>query len=610
MNRAGFFFIDVNDGFIDDYKIFLLREIKKILSHLTIICNENLPDNIRKNLEKFADEIAFDKKILADKNNFSDYDELILFDDSFFAPIYPFAKMFSKMDAEKPDADFWGITFHGEILQEYFLVFRKKILHSEEFKNFWQVENKISVTEYFSEKNFTYAAYCDTREWEKIYDCKIDVSAMIPEKLLKDFYCPVLSKKIFSVPREKYLKENYGDEPGKCLDFIKNSTNYDVNLILKNILRENNIAVTKSILALNYVLPTNSITGNFESSLKKTAVVAYLYYEDLFAECAEYLCNVPKKISVIVTTNTEEKKSLLEKLFQEKRRKFDVRVVDGRGRDWAALLAGCADVLKNFKYLCFVHDKKSVRKNESVLIGKSFSNILWQNVLYSEIFIKNVIATFENDSLLGVLIPPQPYHGNYQDLFFAQKFWSKETFEKTLELAEKFDIPKKFFDIKIAPLSIGTFFWCRTDALKKIFCQNWTLEDFPKEPMPIDGTICHALERIFPFAAQAEGFFTGTLMTEKFSSDNMENFISMCAEAYLKFHNMRMENINLEEKLKSELAQLEEKHKSEVARLEEKNKNLSLQLDEQKKLNSAMINSASWKVTKPLRKISEFVRSK
>jgi lipopolysaccharide biosynthesis protein len=31
-------------------------------------------------------------------------------------------------------------------------------------------------------------------------------------------------------------------------------------------------------------------------------------------------------------------------------------------------------------------------------------------------------------------------------------------------------------------------------------------DDFPPEPLPIDGTLLHALERIIPFAAAEAGF--------------------------------------------------------------------------------------------------------
>ena len=75
-------------------------------------------------------------------------------------------------------------------------------------------------------------------------------------------------------------------------------------------------------------------------------------------------------------------------------------------------------------------------------------------------------------------------------------------------------------------------FWCRTAALTKITNKNWQIEDFPEEPMPKDGTISHALERIFPFAAQTLGFYSGWIMNEEFARNEVENFIQFSFNPY------------------------------------------------------------------------------
>ena len=65
--------------------------------------------------------------------------------------------------------------------------------------------------------------------------------------------------------------------------------------------------------------------------------------------------------------------------------------------------------------------------------------------------------------------------------------------------------------------------------------------------------------------------------------------------------------------MRKKISHLEENinhQKTELAKLEEKNKQLALQLEEQKKLNASLINSMSWKVTAPLRKINKMIRSK
>lgn len=570
--RLGIFCTYDNDGIIDEYIGYLLEKMKKNLSYLLIICNGKLTPEGRDLLEKYADElivrenVGFDMEawrqgILSTKKTFKNYDELIIFNDSFYGPFYPFETMFAEMDKNHPEADFWGITVHGksddpanlcpygyipEHIQSYFLVVRKRLFHSEDFFNYWKnaevaktfeeavKKHEVCMTKYFFDRGFRYAAYCDTREYEKDFDIKFNPYVFFVEKLLKEYHCPIIKKRIFYFGREAYLRDTYGSTPREILKFVKENTNYDVSLIIKNILRKLNIATIKTDLGLNYIIP-QTIPSNKKVNLKEAVVVAHLYYEDLMPECVNYLCNVPKEIKIVVVVSNETKKALVEKLFSEVARPCEVRLVNPRGRGLSALYVGCADLFKNFKYLCFIHDKKNIRPGEPITSGEELFHMLWKNFLASEIFIKNTLATLEEDSNLGVLVPPPPYHGRYATNFFSERLWATESvYNKTLNVADSLKIPRKLFNRKLPPPTIGNVFWCRTEALKKITDKNWKVEDFPKEPMPKEGTLNNALERMLAFAAQSEGFYTGWLMTEDFAKDEIENYISF-ARSHLEF---------------------------------------------------------------------------
>ena len=563
IKRLGIFCTYDSEGVVDDYIEYLLQETKKILSHLVIVCNGDLTPEGKEILSKYADElivrenIGFDMEawrqgILLTKNTFQNYDEILIFNDSFYGPFYSWEEIFSEMYKKYPEADFWGITIHGkgddpdnlcpygyvpEHIQSYFLVVRSKMFHSSEFLHYWEKaevaktfaeaikKHEVCFTKYFFDKGFRYAAYCDTREYEKDFDIKFNPYIFFVEKLLKEQHCPIIKKRVFYFGRGIYLGETYGTAPSESLQFLKENTNYDVALILKNILRKLNISAVKSDLGLNYIF-SETVPLNKKVNLKEVALVAHLYYEDLMPKCVKYLCNVPKDIKIVVTVSSKEKKALAEKLFADSGRSCEIRLVNPRGRDLSALYVGCADLFKKFKYLGFIHDKKTIRKGESVTNGAEFSQLLWKNFLASEIFIKNTLATLEEDPNLGILVPQPPYHGKYGRVFFVDRFWSTDlVYNTTLETAETLKIPQKLFDRKIPPLTIGNVFWCRTAALKKITDKNWQIDDFPKEPMPIDGTVSHALERMLAYAAQTEGFYTGWLMTEDFARNEIENYL-------------------------------------------------------------------------------------
>ena len=61
------------------------------------------------------------------------------------------------------------------------------------------------------------------------------------------------------------------------------------------------------------------------------------------------------------------------------------------------------------------------------------------------------------------------------------------------------------FPAKNAHCPFGSVFWFRVKALAPLFDHGWKHEDFPPEPLPQDGTISHAIERIYPFVAQGQG---------------------------------------------------------------------------------------------------------
>ena len=66
-------------------------------------------------------------------------------------------------------------------------------------------------------------------------------------------------------------------------------------------------------------------------------------------------------------------------------------------------------------------------------------------------------------------------------------------------------------------------FWARTDALSDLFAYKWDYDDFPEEPMPVDHTISHALERVFCYCAQNRGYFSKWAMPEGFAELYINN---------------------------------------------------------------------------------------
>lgn len=52
----------------------------------------------------------------------------------------------------------------------------------------------------------------------------------------------------------------------------------------------------------------------------------------------------------------------------------------------------------------------------------------------------------------------------------------------------------------------GSMFWARSQALLPLFDLGLGWDDYPEEPVPHDGTILHALERLVPVVVESRGF--------------------------------------------------------------------------------------------------------
>lgn len=564
MTRLGIFLLYSPKGIVYDYVMYLLRDMMKNLDDLVIISNGYLREDGRERLKELTPRIHERPNVGFDAAGWQDgmlkvcgmdqvrqYDELILFNDSFFGPLYPFKDVFDEMDGR--DLDFWGLSVHGvaksdrnlcpygnrpRYLQTYFLAIRKRMLMSDAFETYWKKlpvykdfqtmveKHACAFTKHFEDLGFRWAAFADTTDLESDdveKNCShhmYDSYEMVAHRRL-----PIIKRKPFIMPKAAYLTYGTANTLKKTLDYIRDHMDYDVKLIWDYLLDNYNLADLRDSLNLTHVLSERHCDERLWGD-KKIAVVAHLYYPDLFEYSCELLSHVPKDADVYITTSAPEKKEAIEAVLA-RRGMTNARVllVENRGRELSALLVSCADLVREYDYLCFVHDKKSGLK-ECVTVGAAFRELIMENVLASEAYIQNIVNTFEKDENLGLLTPPNVYHGTYfQD---SINFWTI-CFRKTRDFLGRLGIQGYISEDK-PPVAVGSVFWCRTRALKPLFDETWANTDFPEEPLPGDGSISHAIERAFPYIAQSQGYYTATVMTTETAQTEIANFRYMMGE--------------------------------------------------------------------------------
>lgn len=565
--RLGIFFFYDKDGIADSYVSYLLQGMRESLKRLVIVCNGELSSEAYDEFEKYSSEIIVRENEGLDVGayqeamyhigweNLGAYDELVIFNHTIMGPVYPFEEMFAEMN--KRDVDFWGITKYGkesfdpfgynpygyipEHIQSHFMVFRKNLLNSEAFQSFWKEMPVVksydesvgyfesAFTKKFADKGFKWDVYVDTDEYKDITTYPLIFYA---KELIKNKRCPIFKRRMFFQSYKYVVANTVGQGAMELLEYLRDKNLYDVDMIWENLLRTCNQADLVKNMQLQYILPSNiAPVDKVEEEIKskKIALVMHLYFEDLIDSSFEYAESMPASTDIYITTNTENKKRSIEKKFAESKfNRVEVRVIENRGRDVSSILVGVKDVIEDYDIACFVHDKKTAQIKPGS-VGEGFAYQCFENTLHNEKFVYNVLNCFLDNPRLGLLVPPVPSHGDFFPTLGLE--WSMN-FENTEALARKLKIAVPMDGMKepIAPL--GTFFWFRPSAFKYLYDYDWKYEDFPKEPNNIDGTLLHAVERIYPFAVQQAGYYPAMVMVDKFAGIEVNNL-----EYYVREYN-------------------------------------------------------------------------
>lgn len=558
-NRLLIYFFYDRDGVVDDYILYMLDKMKECVKDVIIVSNGRISDEGKGNFARYSNTVIERNNVGFDVGAYKEalesvgweqlavYDEVILMNYTIMGPIYPLQEMFNVMDER--DLDFWGPTMSHAVdddpwgtspygylpdhIQSHFIVVRRSLIFTKEFREYWTNmpliqdyqqsvgRHETYFTKYFADLGHKWSVYVDSEEYRSLTTQPI---LMMAKEMIEDKRCPFFKRRSFMHDYTVVLNESMGQSTIRLYQYLLNHTDYDVNLIWGNILRVENQADIKKNMQLNYIVPSNTLLKSENMPQYKVALIMHVYFEDLIPECVYYASMMPTYADIYITTNTDEKKRAIENSFTIVQcNKLDVRVVPNRGRDVGPFLVESREYINDYDIICHTHDKK-VGQLKPGTVGQSFSHRCFENVLRSQEQVINILQTFADNPRLGILMPPPPNHGAY---FITLGMEWGLNYENTCRLAEKLGIHVNMDEKKepIAPL--GSVFWARTDALKKVFDYPWTYEELPEEPIDDDGTILHAVERIYSYSAQSCGYYPGWVFSEYGAEMEMTNIYYM-----------------------------------------------------------------------------------
>jgi rhamnosyltransferase len=465
------------------------------------------------------------------------YDNLILCDNSFFGPFIPIKEMCRKMDTGKLDC--WSISQYPEMyskacelipkhIDTSFLYLTKPVIENGRIADFFSkpseeelLSEEAQLLRLFEEDKIKWTTYIDFSLF--VYDAAINNLNWLEElpfSMLEKYGCPVLKKDCFKKNDFRYTSSN---EPLTAINYIKEHTTYKEEIIWDYLLEKYDVSDLIDILHLHYVIPECEDSKPVYRE-KKCAIIVHLTYIKAVDYVMKYIENIPEEIDLYITTKgTECKDAIIQALGNLGRKNYTIRQAGQRGRDISAFLITCKDVFMSHEYVCFVHDKKGKEDLGVPVKADEEMRVQLGNTIKNTAYIAGILRTFEENKQLGILVPPIVYAGGA--LHVLAYNWS-EDYEKALKVKDKLklqvNISKENYNY-----SIGTIFWCRTNAMKKLLEADWCFEDFPEEPIPRDGTVLHAVERILLYVAQDAGYYAGIVENCTYASENISNYTYM-----------------------------------------------------------------------------------
>lgn len=540
-----------------------LDDLMDNLDDLVVVVNGQLSDQARQLFSEYTktiivrenkglDVAAYKQAILTlGWEKLESYDEVICLNDTVMGPVYPFREMFACMD--RKDVDFWGITaYAGETvdkeqipthLQAYWHAYRRSLVSSPAFHEYWETmplwkdyaevtrKHEMTFTKHFADLGFTWASYIDWRKYQGYSSYPL---LYMPMQIVRDDRCPIFKRRSFFVDYSAYFDQTAGQPALDLYEYLRDHTDYDVDMIWDAILPSYNIDDIRKAMHLDYVLPSQAINPQTHDH-PRSAFIYHVYFMDLLEDTCHYIASLPEETDLYITS-TEDKIPQIREYMQQRGISHQATFIPviNRGRDVSALLVAACPVVLSGKYdvIGFAHDKKSSQNQENGHHGtesQGFAYKLMENTLGSEAYVKNILTLFAENPRLGQVTPPPPYHA----LYFAHTIphdWGAN-YEITKELLEdRLGIHVPLSPTKPTASAMGSCYWFRVEALKPLFEYGWKYEDFlPEGQMGEDGTISHAIERANGYICQSRGYYPAWVLSDRYARIEVDSLFYTAA---------------------------------------------------------------------------------
>lgn len=440
-NRCGIFLFYDRDGIVDDYIVYMLRDLKKSLKYLLTVCNGRPSDKGLEILEEISDEVLVRANSGFDVGGYREglfhlgfkelnkYDEIVMLNYTFFGSVYPFAEAFAKMSTK--DLDFWGLTKHHKVdpdpfgkisygylpehIQSHFMVLRRSLFETDDYKEFIiSMKNPSNyldsicdyetvMTKIFEDKGYKWDVYVDSSRFEGY--AYSPVMFKIKDLLIED-RCPIIKRRSFFTDYNDYLLNTCGESSVEAYDYLCDNVDYDVNMIWDNILRLENMTEVSKVMQLNYCNSSQLCYG--EECVDDVNISIWVKSIECIEFYKRYLKSLSPEHRVTLYGEGNNLDAVCELLQSDDVKKVESPI--SSIREFLIEVKHNISAENEYIICCIMDDKGEVRPYSNKL-----SNMYkdWNCLLVSPEYISNLRDTFIENVRMGIGIPPVPEFGEY-----------------------------------------------------------------------------------------------------------------------------------------------------------------------------------------------------
>lgn len=232
---------------------------------------------------------------------------------------------------------------------------------------------------------------------------------------------------------------------------------------------------------------TPKLRFDADRPIARFAVVAHVYYPDLWPEFAATLKGLPIDFDLYVTLTYRGEES--DELADNIRAAFPNAVVvpiTNRGRDILPFLTLVnSGALNGYEAVCKIHTKKSPHRED----GEHWRRHLIGGILPDE-GLETLLETFLADDSSAFWVADGQH--------FTSTEWWGSNFEVTRHLMRRIEVE---IGPDVLSFPAGSIYWMKPTVLGLLKALELTEDHFEQEEAQVDGTLAHALERAMGFLA-------------------------------------------------------------------------------------------------------------